>query len=186
MKAICALLVIVMAAGILAGCGSKGAAGQGRILNIQCWNEEFKSRLADHYPGYEVIDGTTGKIGDVIVKWTITPSDDNAYQNHLDDMLLRQKDSAADDKVDLFLIEADYALKYVNTDYTMDVAELGITEDELKDQYQYTKDVVTDENGKLKGVSWQGCPGVLIYNREAAKEVFGTDDPAVVQEYVKD
>ena len=92
MKAICALLVIVMAAGILAGCGSKGAAGQGRILNIQCWNEEFKSRLADHYPGYEVIDGTTGKIGDVIVKWTITPSDDNAYQNHLDDMLLRQKD----------------------------------------------------------------------------------------------
>lgn len=186
MKAICALLVIAMAAGMLVGCGSKGATGQGRILNIQCWNEEFKSRLADHYPGYEVVDGTTGKIGDVIVKWTITPSDDNAYQNHLDDMLLRQKDSAADDKVDLFLIEADYALKYVNTDYTMDVAELGITEDELKDQYQYTKDVVTDENGKLKGVSWQGCPGVLIYNREAAKEVLGTDDPAAVQEFVKD
>ena len=162
------------------------AADEGKVLNIQCWNEEFKSRLTAHYPGYEEVDGTTGKIGDVTVKWTITPSDDNAYQNNLDEMLLKQADAAADDKVDLFLIEADYALKYVNTDYTMPVADLGITDDELKDQYQYTKDVVTDSNGKLKGVSWQGCPGVLIYNREAAKEVLGTDDPAEVQKSVSD
>ena len=162
------------------------AADEGKVLNIQCWNEEFKSRLIAHYPGYEEVDGTTGKIGDVTVKWTITPSDDNAYQNNLDEMLLKQADAAADDKVDLFLIEADYALKYVNSEYTMNVADLGVTEDDLKDQYQYTKDVVTDGDGVLKGVSWQGCPGVLIYNREAAKEVLGSDDPADVQESVKD
>lgn len=162
------------------------AADEGTVLNIQCWNEEFKSRLTDHYPGYEEVDGTTGKIGDVTVKWTITPSDDNAYQNNLDEMLLKQADAAADDKVDLFLIEADYALKYVDTEYAMNVADLGVTEDDVKDQYQYTKDVVTDSNGNLKGVSWQGCPGVLIYNREAAKEVLGSDDPATVQESVKD
>lgn len=162
------------------------AADEGTVLNIQCWNEEFKSRLTDHYPGYEEVDGTTGKIGDVTVKWTITPSDDNAYQNNLDEMLLKQADAAADDKVDLFLIEADYALKYVDTEYTMNVADLGVTEDDVKDQYQYTKDVVTDSNGNLKGISWQGCPGVLIYNREAAKEVLGSDDPATVQESVKD
>ncbi len=162
------------------------AADEGTVLNIQCWNEEFKSRLIAHYPGYEEVDGTTGKIGDVTVKWTITPSDDNAYQNNLDEMLLKQADAAADDKVDLFLIEADYALKYVNSEYTMNVADLGITEDELADQYQYTKDVVTDDNGALKGVSWQGCPGVLIYNREAAKEVLGSDEPADVQAAVAD
>lgn len=162
------------------------AADEGTVLNIQCWNEEFKSRLTDHYPGYEEVDGTTGKIGDVTVKWTITPSDDNAYQNNLDEMLLKQADAAADDKVDLFLVEADYALKYVDTEYAMNVADLGVTEDDVKDQYQYTKDVVTDSNGNLKGVSWQGCPGVLIYNREAAKEVLGSDDPATVQESVKD
>lgn len=162
------------------------AVDEGTILNIQCWNEEFKSRLTDHYPGYEEVDGTTGKIGDVTVKWTITPSDDNAYQNNLDEMLLKQADAAADDKVDLFLVEADYALKYVDTEYAMNVADLGVTEDDVKDQYQYTKDVVTDANGNLKGVSWQGCPGVLIYNREAAKEVLGSDDPATVQESVKD
>ena len=162
------------------------AGDEGKVLNIYCWNEEFKSRLEDHYPGYTIVDGTTGTIGDVTVKWNITPNDDNAYQNNLDATLLKQADAAADDKIDLFLVEADYALKYVDTDYTMDVADLGITDADIADQYQYTKDIVTDSNGKLKGLTWQGCPGVLFYNREAAKEVLGSDDPADVQEYVKD
>ena len=162
------------------------ASDEGKVLNIYCWNEEFKSRLTDHYPGYTEVDATTGTIGDVTVKWNITPNDDNAYQNNLDATLLKQADASADDKIDIFLVEADYALKYVDTDYTMAVKDLGITDADLADQYQYTKDIVTDSNGVLKGVSWQGCPGVLFYNREAAKEVLGSDDPADVQEYVKD
>ena len=161
------------------------AAGDS-VLNIYCWNEEFQSRMKDHYPGYEEVDATTGKIGDVTVKWNITPSTDNAYQNNLDETLLKQDSAAANDKIDLFLVEADYALKYVDTDYTMSVADLGITDDELANQYQYTKDVMTDSNGVLKGLSWQGCPGTLIYNREAAKEVLGTDDPDEVQKSVSD
>ena len=162
------------------------ASDEGKVLNIYCWNEEFKSRLTDHYPGYTEVDATTGTIGDVTVKWNITPNDDNAYQNNLDATLLKQADAAADDKIDIFLVEADYALKYVDTDYTMAVTDLGITDADLSKQYQYTKDVVTDSNGVLKGVSWQGCPGVLFYNRDAAKEVLGSDDPAEVQNYVKD
>ena len=213
-KIISALLCVSMVATMVAGCGgssdttsadnsNSGAAAtatesgsdaaetdttgdEGKVFNIYCWNEEFKSRLTDHYPGYEEVDATTGKIGDVTVKWNITPSDDNAYQNNLDANLLAQDSAAADDKIDLFLLEADYALKYVDTDYTMPVADLGITDEDLKDQYQYTKDIVTDSNGVLKGVSWQGCPGVLFYNREAAKEVLGSDDPAEVQKYVSD
>ena len=186
-KVLSALLTTAMLASMLVGCGNsndapaaasseaapaasteaaastevastEAATEEGKVFNIYCWNEEFKSRLTDHYPGYEEVDGTTGKIGDITVKWNITPSDDNAYQNNLDETLLKQADAAADDKIDLFLIEADYALKYV----------------------------VTDSNGNLKGVSWQGCPGVLIYNREAAKAVLGTDDPAEVQKSVSD
>ena len=159
---------------------------EGKVLNIYCWNEEFKSRVKDHYPGYEEVDATSGKIGDITVKWNITPNDDNAYQNNLDATLLKQADAAADDKIDIFLVEADYALKYVDTEYTMAVEDLGITSADLENQYQYTKDIVTDSNGVLKGVSWQGCPGALFYNREAAKEVLGTDEPADVQAYVKD
>ena len=163
---------------------------EGKVLNIQCWNDEFARRLSDHMPGYEANDKDDatkgGKIGDVEVKFTVTPSDENAYQNNLDAILPGNADAADDEKVDLFLVEADYALKYVNTDVVIPVTDLGIGEDELANQYQYTKDIVTDENGKLKGVSWQGCPGVLIYNRDIAKEVLGSDDPEEVQKAVAD
>ena len=171
--------------------GEEEAAGEeGAVLNIQCWNDEFARRLSDHMPGYEANDKDDatkgGKIGDVEVKFTVTPSDENAYQNNLDAVLPGNADAADDEKVDLFLVEADYALKYVNTDVVVPVTDLGIGEDELANQYQYTKDIVTDENGNLKGVSWQGCPGVLIYNRDIAKEVLGSDDPEEVQKAVAD
>ena len=169
-----------------AATGSWDVTDGGKVLNIYCWNEEFKSRLTDHYPGYTEVDGTHGTIGDVQVVWNITPSDDNAYQNNLDETLLAQADAAADDKIDLFLVEADYALKYVDTEYTVPVSALGLTDADVADQYQYTKDVVTDANGQLKGVSWQGCPGVLVYNRAAATEVLGADDHDTVQAAVKD
>lgn len=203
-KVVSVLLCLSIAAAMLAGCGSDNGesstktAGsgdnsgtetegeEGKVLNVYCWNDEFQRRIKDHYPSYEEVDATTGKIGDVTVKWNITPNDDNAYQNNLDATLLKQEDAAADDKIDIFLVEADYALKYVDTDYTVSVEDLGLTEADLANQYQYTKDIVTDSNGVLKGVFWQGCPGALFYNRAAAKEVLGTDDPAAVQEYVKD
>ena len=187
-KTVSVLLSLSMAVSAFAGGGIMACASEeeGKVFNIYCWNEEFKSRITDHYPGYEEVDATTGKIGDVTVNWNITPNDDNAYQNNLDANLLKQADAAADDKIDLFLVEADYALKYVDSQYTMAVSDLGITDEDLSKQFQYTKDVVTDSNGVLKGLSWQGCPGVLFYNREAAKEVLGTDDPSEVQEYVKD
>ncbi len=183
-KLLCVLLTTAMAASMLAGCG--GAASNGKVLNIYCWNEEFKTRVTDHYPGYTAVDGTTGTIGDVTVKWNITPNADNAYQNNLDATLLKQADAEADDKVDMFLIEADYALKYVDSEYSMAVKDLGITDADIANQYKYTQDIVTDSEGVLKGLSWQGCPGVLFYNREAAKEVLGSDDPATVQAAVKD
>ncbi len=204
-KMLSALLATTMIVSALTGCGSSGAATdaektgkaeatdtvaaaseEGKVLNIYCWNEEFKSRVTDHYTAYEEVDATHGKIGDIEVVWNITPNADNAYQNNLDETLLKQESAAADEKIDIFLIEADYALKYVDTPYTMAVEDLGITEADLAAQYKYTKDIVTDSEGTLKGVSWQGCPGILFYNREAAKAVLGTDDPAEVQKAVAD
>ena len=65
---------------------SASYSDDGKVLNIYCWNEEFKSRIKDHYPGYEETDATTGKIGDVTVNWKIKENKDNAYQNNLDEM----------------------------------------------------------------------------------------------------
>src|SRR5574344_199045 len=159
----------------LAGTTSVFAAKkQGKVFNIYCWNEEFQSRFNAYF---------ASKVpADVKINWIITPNQDNAYQNKLDEVLLAQKKAKADDKVDLFLVEADYALKYVDTPYTLDVKkDIKLTDKDLAQQYKYTKDIMTDSKGVLKGVSWQACPGGFIYRRSIAKAVLGTDDPSEVQ-----
>lgn len=162
--------------------------GEGKVLNIYVWNEEFKERVEEFYPGYEKVDGTTGKIGDVTVKFTIVENKDNKYQDNLD-MQLDKEDNGEvsdDELIDIFLVEADYALKYVDDPASMDITELGITKDDIAKQFTYTQDVMTSADGKLKGLSWQGCPGVLCYNKAIAKDVLGADDPDTVQAAVKD
>lgn len=175
-------LAAVLSLGVFAGCsnGTKGtsaaSAKQGDTLRIYCWNDEFKTRLSAYFPGY---DKNTDKIGNVKVEWVTTPTDNNAYQNKLDTDLKLQ--SGTTDPIDIFLIEADYALKYVDSSYTLDVKkDLGLTDAELANQYAYTKAIAT-ANGKLKAVSWQATPGLFAYRRSIAKDVLGTDDPDQVQ-----
>jgi multiple sugar transport system substrate-binding protein len=201
-KLVALLLIGAMVLAAFAGCGETNAGGdqtppsstnptqsqdpapaekEGKVLNIYCWNEEFKSRFTDYYE-------KAGKLSkDVEVNFIIVPNQGNAYQNALDQALEMQASAPVDEKIDLFLIEADYALKYVNTDYTLDVkADVGLTDADLADQYQYTKDIVTDSNGKQKGTTWQATPGLFAYRRSIAKDVLGTDDPVKVQEALSD
>ena len=137
------------------------AADGASVVNIYCWNNEFPNRMMDHYPGFTANDPADstkgGKIGDTVINFVVTDNKDNMYQNKLDEALAAQATAADNDKVDIFLIEADYAMKY--TDPSVNVAmpldELGITDADLSKQFQYTKDVVTDADGKIRGSSWQ-------------------------------
>ncbi len=173
------------------GSGSDTALGtevrdDGRVLNIWCWNEELKDRMIQFYPDYvENYDGT-GRIGNVTVKWTINPAADYGYQIPLDANLLDQDNKAADEKIDIFLVEPDYASKYINSPYVLPVSAVGITDADTAEMYRYTKQIATNDNGELMGVSWLACPGAFAYRRSMAMEVLGTDDPAVVQQFVSD
>ena len=130
-----------------ASSAAAGPAAQGKVLNIWCWNDEFQSRFNDYYPEVSAIasDKSTTTLKDgTTVKWTINANENNNYQNKLDEALLSQDSAADDDKIDIFLIEADYALKYVDSDYVLDVKkDIGLTDADLAGQYQYTKDIVT-------------------------------------------
>lgn len=155
------------------------ATEEGKVVNIYCWNDEFKSR-------YEAYAADIAQEHGVEVKFVIVANENNAYQNNLDAALLAQETAAENDKVDIFLVEADYASKYTKSDYSLDVmGGVGLTEDDLAGQYQYTKDIVTVD-GVQKGTTWQATPGLFAYRRSIAKEVLGTDDPTEVQAYLSD
>ncbi|MBQ2479261.1 MAG: hypothetical protein II510_07305 [Erysipelotrichales bacterium] len=177
-KLLVALLAVLMVLS-LAACGKKPeptpdpeptpVAEEGKVFHIYAWNEEFKGFFEKYYKVPEGIE----------VVWTIVPNEGTQYQDAVDLALLNQESASADDKVDMFLAEADYILKYTNSPYTQDVRKLGVTD--FSNTYQYTVEAASDANGVCKGVSFQCCPAGMIYRRSIAKDVLGTDDPAEVQ-----
>jgi DNA-binding transcriptional regulator/RsmH inhibitor MraZ len=171
--ALLALALVCCSVGLFA---APKATNGGKVLTIYCWNAEFQARFKDYFEKAGLIPK------DVTVNWVITPNQENAYQNKLDESLLAQASASANDKIDIFLVEADYALKYVDTPATLDVIkDVGLAIGDVAQMYKYTKDIMTDAKGVLKGVSWQACPGGFIYRRSIAKAVLGFDDPAKVQ-----
>ena len=192
------LLAATMAAGSLTGCGSSNSGSaasggeEGKVINIYSWNNEFKERVEAVYPEVAETskDGTVTTLKDgTEIHWIINPNQDGVYQQKLDEALLKQADAPADDKVDIFLSETDYVNKYTDADanVAMPLKDLGIDpETDLADQYAFTKVTASDVNGIQRGSTWQCCPGLLVYRRDIAKDVFGTDDPVAVGEKVKD
>lgn len=182
------LLSVVVAASFLSGCAIKGwnpklHKDTGEVLNIYCRNNTFQIYVSKYYPGYIDNGDDTGMIGNVTVNW-ITEYHD--YQDELDKALSEQDSVKNDEKVDIFVVEPEYADKYINAEgVCISMKELGLTR-WMTDQYQYSIDMVTDAEGNVKGSTWLISPGVFAYRRSVAKQVFGTDDPKEVQEYFSD
>ena len=129
---------------------------EGDKLVIYTWNDEFQTRYTEYFekPGL-LPEG-------IEVEFVITPDQDNVYQNKLDEDLQKNMDASADEKIDIFIVEADYATKYVNSEYTLDIVnDIGLTEEDLANQYEYTQTIVSDQEGNLKATSWHATPETL-------------------------
>ncbi len=190
-------LASVMALGLLSGCGSSPGGSdvapgvEGKILNIYVWNEEFQGKFNENYPEVDRLsdDKSVAYLKDgTEVHWIINPTQDGVYQQKLDEALLKQNRVSADERVDMFLVEADYALKYIDpeADVAMPISQLGITETDIANQYQYTLEAMTTPDGEIRGLSYQATPGMLVYRRSIAKAVLGSDDPDTVAAAVAD
>lgn len=172
--------------------GDAAASNEGKVINVYSFNDELRTRITAVYP--EVVDtsddGTTSSLKDgTEIRWIINPNQDGVYQDKLDEALNNQLTAADDDKVDIFAAEIDYVVKYTDADIdaAMPLEALGINpETDLADQFDFTKTVASDQNGVMRASTWQACPGVLVYRRDIANEVFGTDDPEVIGEKTKD
>lgn len=178
-KNVFALLAVVALSGSLVGC-NETKKEESNIINIRCWNTEFKDRLllgyADKIEKDNGDNTVTLKNGKKVV-FSIVPNDGNQYQQALDSALAADDSAATEDKVDMFLMEADYAKKYIDTDYTMDIKKVGLTDDDLKDMYGYTKTIVTNKDNVLKGVSWQATLGLYAFRSDEAAKIWA-DYPA--------
>lgn len=157
----------------------------GEKFVIYAWNDEFQGMLKNYY--IPAVGGTVAEDGAMtlpngdVIEFVINPNDNGVYQQKLDAAL------GAGEHIDMFLIEADYALKYVDSDYTLPMSDIGIDEATMAaKQYPYTIDIARDSNGVVKGSSWQAAPGLFLYRRSLAEKYLGVKTPEEMQEKVKD
>ena len=132
---------------------------------IYAWNNEFQGLIDKYYVpdhagftyNYQITETTT-------------------YQTKLDSVL-----ATGDGAPDIFLVEADYAKKYVNADTSLNINELGIDYKELANQYGYTYLFMKDDAGAIKALSWQACPSGIFYEKSLAQQYLGSSAVADVQ-----
>jgi hypothetical protein len=164
--------------------GNSSVEGNGDTFYIYVWNNEFRDLMANYMPGYTADEDHYGGYMDdgTRIQFVENENANMNYQNKLDEALTDGS------QVDMFLVEADYAVKYTSSSagVAMDIKDLGFTDDDINNFYDYVNEVVTDDTGVTRGVSWQAAPGFLVYNKDIAEEVLGVSDAADVQEYVKD
>ena len=191
MKKLFALLLAVMMIGSIAIASAEDVftttfdvPATGETFTIYAWNDEFLGMLKNYY--IPATGGTVDADGNVTfangdkLEFVINPNDDGNYQAKLDQAL--QNGS----HIDMFLMEADYALKYVDSEYTRPIESVGITAEEMAGQYEYTVQVATDSEGVVKGSTWQAAPGLFMYRASLAEKYLGVTSPEEMAEKVKD
>ncbi len=135
---------------------------EGDKVLVYGWNEEFPG-LVDTYSSIE---------------YDLETTESNTYQTKLDQVL-----SSGEDAPDIFVCDADYASKYMNSDNTIAINDLGIAYSECAQMYNYTLQFACDDNMVIKGLAWQACPCGVFYNRTIAEEIFGVSEPEDVAPY---
>ncbi len=141
-------------------------------LYIYCWDSSFKDVLDKYYSNVARIDGakTVLKNG-ITINWMQLSNEVSIYQDGLDQAL----DAGI---ADIFMYEPFYAKKYVNSEYVVDMEALGVDQ---SDQFNYTKELSTNNSGKIVGSTWYVCPGVIAYNKKLANMIW----PGVTQQQME-
>jgi hypothetical protein len=102
----------------------------------------------------------------------------DTIQQVLDNVL-----ASGEDAPDMFACDADYARKYMNSDNTLPINDLGIAYSETSEMYNYTLQFATDDENVIKGLAWQACPCGVFYNRTVAQNTLGVSEPEDVAPY---
>ena len=209
-KRILAAVVAAAAVMSLAGCNdnntssgtSTPAASNGDDASTPA---EANSNAGDPAPATELTDddntlsiGTWGDNGDI---------------NHLIDFFVEQTGTSVEVKMvdcgqggeaareqyskilaadsttdcDIIICDMDWVRNYVeSSEFTIPLAELGITAADYTDAYGYTIGVGTDNNGVLKGATFQATPGAFFYRADLAETYLKVTTPDEMQAKVKD
>lgn len=140
---------------------------------IWAWNADFTTIQEKVLPKY-----LSQADMDRIVFVNVGNSD--IYQDKIDAILA---DPGNELYPDIMLLEVGYVQKYVQSGLLKNVADLGITADDMSDMYDYNLNLGADAaSGDTYALFWQATPGCWQIRADLAQQYLGTTDPAALQE----
>ncbi|MBN2510645.1 MAG: carbohydrate ABC transporter substrate-binding protein [Spirochaetales bacterium] len=172
---VCLLLIISVSLPLFAEGQTEAATEGPKVINVWSFTDEVPKMIEK----YKEMNPDF----DYEIKTTIIATTDGAYQPALDQALL----GGGAEAPDIYCAESAFVLKYTQGDASQFAAaykDLGINVDKLLKEAAiapYTVEIGTNPKGKLVGLGYQATGGAYIYRRSIAKDVWGTDDPAVVK-----
>ena len=172
------LLLVLLAVFVLIGFSSCGDGGK-NVINVWSFTDEIPNallRFKEMNPEFPYDFNIT-----------IIATTEGAYQPALDQALVGGGRRAPD----IFTAEAAFVLKYTQgevSSFALPYKDLGIDIDNQLRASQiatYIYELGTrPSDNQVVGLGFQNTGSGLIYRRSIAKEVFGTDDPAVISNIV--
>lgn len=167
------VLALVLAAMLLVSCMSIAVADEEIVINVWSFTDEVEGLLNNYYlPAHP----------DVKVDYQMTPTAD--FPAKLDNIMSTAGDG--DNAPDVFALEAAFVKKYVNSDVTASLLDLGFTAEELEGALPVMLQIGTAPDGTPKALSWQSTPGALMYRASLAEKYLGVTTPEAFQETVAD
>lgn len=148
------------------------AAADGEFV-VYGWNDDIKNILDNVYSEYDP-DGYAR------IRFVNTGGSDT-YQEKIDGLLA---DATNADYPDLMGLEVDYVQKYVNGPDLLSAADLGITDEDMANMYNYNKQLGSDADGNVRAFFWQATPGSFQLRADLAEEYLGSTDPQVLHDTV--
>lgn len=147
-------------------------------LTVLCWNTD------DIDPMLALFCEKTGHTADEFNVKSFGCGGGEAAENY--DAYLADESNDAD----IMFVEADWALKYINDDNaTKPLSDIGFTDADYADLYDYTVEIGKSTSGVQKGLSWQAAAGGFCYREDLAEKYLGvtsTDDfQALVSDWDK-
>lgn len=184
MKKTIALLMALVFAVMMAGCGQSGAntpssaaansepAAPAVSEPSSASDEALSGTLEIWSSGEELgrfVEGFNAKYPDVNVNITVVPNSEFIAK-------LTPTLAGGQGAPDIFTGESDYVKYLVESGFWDDLKAEPYSAD-ISDVWDYIASVGTDSNGVLRALSWQASPGSVMYRRDMARDVLGTDDP---------
>ena len=170
-KVLSLVLVLMLAMSVM----MFASAEETVTLNVWSFTNEFQGMIEKYFAPTHP---------EIAFNFVIYPTDGGEYTSHVDTLFAA--DAASADAPDIFTLEAAFVKKYVNSDWTANLLDLGFTEEDFATCIPAMLQIGANTEGVQKGLAWQSTPGALMYRADLAEQYLGVTTPEEFQAKVAD